>query len=134
MFRKIFLHIYSQIYKKQREQRLAAKKKVGGGRGKPRLEDAISDKSSEESPQDKSKSHQEIVVIEKLEKGEENLFNIIRSKRMNHQHHAMEPVPRKALHSLAINNEDHVKVNRSIKSLVITYIDKPIKEVHEYCK
>lgn len=44
------------------------------------------DKSSEgDSPQtERTKSHQEIVVMEKLEKGEDNVFNIIRSnKRAN---------------------------------------------------
>jgi len=79
------LNFSSHIYKKQREQRLAAKKKIGGNRTKVQLEDAQSDKSSEISGKERVKSHQEIVVMEKLEKGEENVFNIIRNKRHNNQ-------------------------------------------------
>jgi hypothetical protein len=74
---------FNQIYKKQREQRLASKRKLGGNRIKISLEETQSDKSSEPSPRERVKSHQEMVVMEKLEKGEDNLFNIIRPKRQN---------------------------------------------------
>jgi len=90
---------FNQIYKKQREQRLAAKRKVGGNRIKLQLDDAQSDKSSEIDSADRVKSHQEIVVMEKLEKGQENLFNIIRPKRLNLNSLPMEANPRKVLHT-----------------------------------
>ena len=102
---------FNHIYKKQREQRLAAKRKIGGGRVKMQLEDAQSDKSSEISGKDRIKSHQEIVVMEKLEKGEENVFNIIRNKRQATQPMAMEVGPRKILHTLNQFNEDN-KMNQ----------------------
>jgi len=99
---------FNHIYKKQREQRLAAKRKIGGNRIKIRLDDTLSDKSSEISCKERVKSHQEIVVMEKLEKGEENLFNIIRgNKRLNVQPLPYENNPRKVLHTLnSFGNED----------------------------
>jgi len=91
---------FNHIYKKQREQRLAAKKKLGTGRGKAKVDDNQSDKSSETSFKERPKTHQEIVVMEKLEKGEDNVFNIIRNKRMNNQPLPMEANPRKVLHAI----------------------------------
>lgn len=101
---------FNHIYKKQREQRLAAKKKIGGGRVKVQQEDQ-SDKSSDISRGERTKTHQESVVMEKLEKGEENMFNIIRSsKRTNIHPLPMEPNPRKVLHTINPFNEEN-KVN-----------------------
>jgi len=128
--------------KKQREQRLAAKKKIGGGRVKIQPEDAQSDKSSEISRGERVKSHQEIVVMEKLEKGEENLFNIIRSsKRHNNQPLPMETNPRKILHTINPFNEDN-KMNLLKKyhtDDVISprhqhTIDKNQYDIQGYCK
>jgi len=99
---------FNHIYKKQREQRLAAKKKIGGGRVKVQHEDALSDKSSEISRGERSKNHQENVVMEKLEKGEDNMFTIVRSsKRSNIQTLTMEPNPRKVLHTINQFNEEN---------------------------
>jgi len=105
---------YSHIYKKQREQRLAAKKKIGGGRVKVQQEDTQSDKSSDISRGERTKNHQESVVMEKLEKGEENLFNIIRSsKRSNIHPLPMEPNPRKVLHTInSFNEENKVVISK----------------------
>lgn len=99
---------FNQIYKKQREQRLAAKKKLAG-RSKTRVDETQSDKSSETSFKERPKSHQEIVVMEKLEKGEDNVFNIIRNKRANNQPLPMEAHPRKILHT--INTDFDNKMN-----------------------
>jgi hypothetical protein len=95
---------FNQIYKKQREQRLAAKRKIGGGRGKARLEDSSSDKSSEASP--KGKHLQENVVMEKLEKGDDSMFNIVRNKRNSSHNMPVEAQPRKVLHSINTFDEN----------------------------
>jgi hypothetical protein len=91
---------FNQIYKKQREQRLAAKRKMAGGKSKARVDDSASEKSSEDSPKERGKNHQENVVMEKLEKGGDNVFNIIRGKRQNNSPLPNEGHPRKVLHSL----------------------------------
>ena len=132
---------FNHIYKKQREQRLAAKRKIGGGRGKLQQEDAQSDKSSEISSKERTKSHQEIVIMEKLEKGEENLFNIIRGKRQHANPMSMDPGPRKILHSLNQYNEDN-KMNtmkrypheESMSPRSHGMIDRNQYDIQGYCK
>jgi len=103
---------FNQIYKTQREQKLAAKKKISGNRMKVQLDESLSESSNDTSCKDKNKSHQEMVVMEKLEKGEDNVFNIVRSnKRPNFGSLPMEPAPRKALKALSFNNEDNKKTS-----------------------
>jgi hypothetical protein len=101
---------FNQIYKNQREQKLAAKKRGNGSRAKAQVEEAESE-SSEETEYNKNKNQQEMIVMEKLEKGEENLFNIVRNKRPNFQQLPMEPAPRKALKTLSFNEEQNNKTS-----------------------
>jgi hypothetical protein len=97
---------FNQIYKKQREVKLAAKKKINGKRMRVQLEESMSEEDSNEaSGKGQNQTHQEMVVMEKLEKGEENVFNIVRSKKNNMQSSTLEPAPRKVLHTLPSNRE-----------------------------
>jgi len=95
---------FNQIYKKHRETKLAAKKKINGKRTRAQLEESMSEASNETSVKDQNQTHQEMVVMEKLEKGEDNVFNIVRSKKNNTQ--TFEPAPRKILHTLSSNHEE----------------------------
>jgi len=97
---------FNQIYKKQREQKLAAKKKINGKRTRVQLEESMSEGSNEASVKDQNQNHQELVVMEKLEKGEENVFNIVRPKKKDLQTSALEPAPRKILHTLSFNHDE----------------------------
>ena len=49
------------------------------------LDDSMSEESSETAGKDHVQNHQEMVVFDKLEKGDENVFSIVRSKKMNLQ-------------------------------------------------
>lgn len=77
------------------------------------LDDSMSEESSETAGKDLNQTHQEMVVLDKLEKGDENVFSIVRSKKMNLQPLskkslclrnpnvliALEPAPRKVVHT-----------------------------------
>lgn len=78
---------FNQIYKSHRQQKLAAKKKLNGKRMRVQLDDSMSEESSETA------------VLDKLEKGDENVFSIVRSKKMNLQPLTLEPAPRKVVHT-----------------------------------
>jgi len=92
---------FNQIYKKQREVKLAAKKKINGKRMRVQLDESMSEESNETSGRDQNQTHQEMLVMDKLEKGEENVFNIVRSKKNSQS--TMEPAPRKVLHTVSTN-------------------------------
>jgi len=134
---------FNQIYKNQREQKLAAKKKLSGSRMKAQLDESMSESSNDTSCKDKSKNHQEMVVMEKLEKGEDNVFNIVRSnKRPNFAPSSMEPAPRKALKTISLN-EDNNKTSPLKKYIhhddevcpsLQTMGDKNQHDVQEYYK
>jgi len=97
---------FNQIYKKQREVKLAAKKKLNGKRMRVQLDESESEDSNEASGKEQNQSHQEMVVMDKLEKGEDNVFNIVRNNKKSMQSSTMEPAPRKVLHTLSSNHEE----------------------------
>jgi len=68
------------------------------------LDESMSEASNETSSKDQNQNHQEMVVMGKLEKGEENVFNIVRSQKKNSP--TFEPMPRKVLHTLPSNYEE----------------------------
>jgi len=71
------------------------------------LDESMSEASNETSGKEQGQTHQEMVVMEKLEKGEENVFNIVRSKKKSmHQSSTLEPAPRKVLHTLPSNSNE----------------------------
>jgi len=94
---------FNQIYKNHREEKLASKKKLNGKRMRVQLDDSMSEDSNEASLKDGSQNHQELVVMEKLEKGDDNVFNIVKPRKMNLEPLTLEPAPRKALHTLTLN-------------------------------
>jgi len=110
---------FNQIYKNQRQQKLAAKKRINGNKMKIQLEDTHSENSSDDmSPKDKSKTHEELVVMEKLEKGEENVFSIIRPKRLGLSPLPMEPAPRKILQTVSLNEENRATTTSPLKKYI----------------
>jgi hypothetical protein len=109
---------FNQIYKKQREVKLAAKKKINGKRMRVQLDESMSEDSNETSGKDQNQTHQELVVMEKLEKGEDNVFNIVRSKKKNLQSSTLEPAPRKVLHTLSGNHGNHEERTSPLKKYI----------------
>jgi len=97
---------FNQIYKSHRQQKLAAKKKLNGKRMRVQLDDSMSEESSETPGKDTNQNHQEMVVLDKLEKGDENVFSIVRSKKMNLQPLTLEPAPRKAVCIMPMNHTE----------------------------
>jgi len=97
---------FNQIYKSHREEKLASKKKINGKRMRAQLDDSISEDSNEASVKDGNQNQQEMVVMEKLEKGDDNMFSIVRPKKMDLQPLTLEPAPRKVLHTLNFNTEE----------------------------
>jgi len=99
---------FNQIYKGQKEQKIASKKKGNGSRVKVQAEDTYSESSGDMSySKERTQATQEMSVLGKLEKGEDNVFNIIRNKRPNFEQSQIEPAPRKALKTLTINDENN---------------------------
>jgi len=103
---------FNRIYKAQKEEKLTAKKKIlNGKRMRTQLDESLSEDSVESFGKDKAQNHQEMVVLEKLEKGDEPVFSIVRPNKMQVQASTLEPAPRKFLHTLNFNNEEKKYIN-----------------------
>jgi len=96
---------FNQIYKSHREEKLASKKKVSGKRMRAQLDDSLSEDTNEASVKG-AENHQEMMVLDKLEKKDDNMFSIVRPKKMDLQPLTLEPAPRKMVHTLTLNNNE----------------------------
>jgi len=102
---------FNQIYKSHREQKLASKKKLNGKRTRVQVDDSLSEDSNEASVKDGNQNHQETVVLDKLEKKDDNMFSIVRPRKMDLQPLNLEPEPRKVLQTVNLNTMEREKTS-----------------------